>query len=44
MQLVNGVARKLKGPVTMTTLIPTIYAKRETERALAKTRASAAKG
>ena len=44
MQLVNGVARKLKGPVNMTTLIPTIYAKRETERARAKARDVAAKG
>ena len=36
MQLVNGVARKLKGPVNMTTLIPSIHAKREKARAKAR--------
>ena len=36
MQLVNGVARKLKSPVNMTTLIPGIHAKREAARERAR--------
>ena len=36
MQLVHGVGRKLKGPVNMTTLIPTLHAKREAARERAR--------